>query len=56
MCALGKKNTLQMLEDALCLLYSDSELASPVLEGGTKVSKKFCKHIYELVCGLKYTC
>lgn len=39
MCAFGKKNTLQMLEVALCLPYSDSELASPVLEGGTKVSK-----------------
>lgn len=50
MCALGKKNTLQMLEAALCLLYSDSELASPVLEGGTKVSKKILQtHLWACV-------
>lgn len=48
MCALGKKNTQWMLEVALCLLYSNSELASPVVERGTKVSKKFHKHIMSL--------
>lgn len=58
MCALGKKNILQILEIARYLLYSDSDLASPVLERCTKVSKKKIKKIlqthFELVCGLKY--